>query len=89
MTTYPELEFLTFIISAITGDPDCFSIERRIDEKGVLIEVTITQEHAGRLLGKKGDTAQALRRLLHALGHRYNARYNLRIVVPDIAEPIQ
>jgi len=60
-------------------------IERTIDEKGVLIELTVNPEDLGRVIGKRGSSAQALRTLLRALGTKNDARYNLKIV--DNGEP--
>jgi len=55
-------------------------VERRIDEKGVLLELTVDPEDLGRVIGKRGATAQSLRTLLRALGTKNDARYNLKIV---------
>jgi predicted RNA-binding protein YlqC (UPF0109 family) len=67
------------------GKPDAVKIERRIDEKGVLLELTVDPEDLGRVIGKRGATAQSLRTLLRALGTKNDARYNLKIV--DNGEP--
>src|SRR4030095_9305291 len=60
--------------------PDAVKIDRRIDEKGVLLELTVDGEDLGRVIGKRGATAQSLRTLLRALGTKNDARYNLKIV---------
>lgn len=54
-------------------------VESRIDEKGVLISLFVAKEDLGRMVGKKGATAQALRSLLRTLGAKYDARYSLKI----------
>ncbi len=56
-----------------------------MDEKGVLLELTVDPEDLGRVIGKRGATAQSLRTLLRALGTKNDARYNLKIV--DNGEP--
>ena len=65
------------------GKPDAVSIERTIDEKGVLLELTVDPEDLGRVIGKRGGTAQSIRTLLRALGTKNDARYNLKIVDTD------
>jgi predicted RNA-binding protein YlqC (UPF0109 family) len=55
-------------------------VERSVDEKGVLLELTVDPEDLGRVIGKRGATAQSLRTLLRALGTKNDARYNLKIV---------
>jgi len=74
-----DTDFLSYNVTALTGNPDCFTIDRTIDEKGVLLTVTIEKEYVGKILGKQGNTAKALRTLLHALGAQNDARYNLKI----------
>src|SRR5690606_39677553 len=59
---------------------DAVIVERRIDEKGVLLELTVDPDDLGRVIGKRGATAQSLRTLLRALGTKNDARYNLKIV---------
>src|ERR1700709_1554577 len=68
------------------GNPDAVSVERRVDEKGVLLELTVDPEDLGRVIGKRGATAQSLRTLLRALGTKNEARYNLKIVDVDRPE---
>lgn len=75
-----DQQFVEFIVKSIVGDPDAVSVERTIDEKGVLLELTVNPEDLGRVIGKRGATAQSLRTLLRALGTKNEARYNLKIV---------
>ena len=75
-----DQQFVEFIVKSLVGNPDAVKIERRIDEKGVLLELTVDGEDLGRVIGKRGATAQSLRTLLRALGTKNDARYNLKIV---------
>lgn len=75
-----DQQFVEFIVKSLVGNPDAVSVERRIDEKGVLLELTVDGEDLGRVIGKRGATAQSLRTLLRALGTKNDARYNLKIV---------
>jgi len=80
-----DQQFVEFIVKSLVGNPDAVKIERRIDEKGVLLELTVDPEDLGRVIGKRGATAQSLRTLLRALGTKNDARYNLKII--DNGEP--
>ncbi len=80
-----DQQFIEFIVKSLVGKPDEVKIDRRIDEKGVLLELTVDPEDLGRVIGKRGATAQSLRTLLRALGTKNDARYNLKIV--DNGEP--
>ncbi len=78
-----DQQFIEYIVKELVGHPDDVVVERRIDEKGVLLELTVNPEDLGRVIGKRGVTAQSLRTLLRALGTKNDARYNLKIVNND------
>lgn len=80
MSSEIDQDFVEYIVKSLVGNPDKVVIERRIDEKGVLLELTVDPEDLGRIIGKRGATAQSLRTLLRALGTKNDARYNLKIV---------
>jgi uncharacterized protein len=75
-----DQQFVEFIVKSLVSNPDAVIVDRRIDEKGVLLELTVDPEDLGRVIGKRGATAQSLRTLLRALGTKNDARYNLKIV---------
>lgn len=75
-----DQQFVEFIIKSLVSKPEAVKVERRIDEKGVLLELTVDPEDLGRVIGKRGATAQSIRSLLRALGTKNDARYNLKIV---------
>src|SRR5690606_37287620 len=75
-----DQQFVEYIVKSLVGNPDGVKVERRIDEKGVLLELTVDPDDLGRVIGKRGATAQSLRTLLRALGTKNDARYNLKIV---------
>ncbi len=83
MSASIDQQFVEFIVKALVGNPDAVTIERTIDEKGVLLELTVDPEDLGRVIGKRGGTAQSIRTLLRALGTKNDARYNLKIVDTD------
>lgn len=80
MTTSIDQQFIEYIVKSLVNNPDAVEIKRTIDEKGVLLELTVDPEDLGRVIGKRGATAQSLRTLLRALGTKNDARYNLKIV---------
>ena len=86
MSTSIDQQFIEYIVKSLVGNPDAVKVERRIDEKGVLLELTVDPEDLGRVIGKRGSTAQSLRSLLRALGTKNDARYNLKIVDVDRPE---
>jgi predicted RNA-binding protein YlqC (UPF0109 family) len=83
MSASIDQQFVEFVVKALVGNPDAVVVERTIDEKGVLLELTVDPEDLGRVIGKRGGTAQSIRTLLRALGTKNEARYNLKIVDTD------
>lgn len=81
-----DQQFVEYIVKTLVNNPDKVAVERKIDEKGVLLSLTVDPEDVGRVIGRKGATAQSLRVLLRALGTKQDARYNLKIVNTDEGE---
>jgi len=78
-----DVEFVEFVVKQIVENPGNISIERTVDEMGVLIILKVGKEDMGKIIGKNGQTAKAIRTLLRIVGSRNNARVNLKIVEPQ------
>lgn len=81
-----DQQFVEYIVKSLVSRPDDVQVERSIDEKGVLLVLTVHPEDLGRVIGRRGTTAQSLRTLLRALGTKNDARYNLKIIDTDNIE---
>ena len=82
----PDKDFILYFVSHVVENPDAVSVERTVDELGVLITLKVGKDDMGKVIGKHGQTAKALRTLLRVIGSKHNARVNLKIVEPDGAE---
>jgi predicted RNA-binding protein YlqC (UPF0109 family) len=78
-----DQQFVEYIVKTLVNNPDKVKITRQIDEKGVLLTLEVDPEDVGRVIGRRGATAQSIRTLLRALGTKNDARYNLKIVNND------
>lgn len=78
-----DKEFVETIVKAIVDKPEKVKVDRKVDEMGVLLELTVDAEDMGKIIGKEGRTAKALRTLLRVLGAKSNARLNLKIIEPE------
>ena len=78
-----DQQFVEYIVKTLVNNPDKVSIDRTIDEKGVLLSLEVDPEDVGRIIGRRGATAQSIRTLLRALGTKNDARYNHKIVNND------
>ncbi|MFY9484615.1 MAG: KH domain-containing protein [Patescibacteria group bacterium] len=82
-----DQEFIEYVVKAIVDEPSDVKVERKIDEMGVLLSLAVNPADMGKVIGKEGNTARALRTLLRVLGAKNNARVNLKILEPEGAEP--
>lgn len=82
-----DQQFIEFVVKTLVNNPDEVKVTREIDERGVLLSLTVDPEDVGRVIGKRGATAQAIRTLLRVLGTKNGARYNLKIINTDEAAP--
>lgn len=78
-----DQEFVEYVVKAIVGNPDDVKVTRIIDERGVLLTLSVNPEDMGKVIGKEGRTAKALRTLLRVLGAKGNARINLKVEEPE------
>ncbi|HPR09432.1 KH domain-containing protein [Candidatus Saccharibacteria bacterium] len=83
MSVTIDQQFVEYVVKSLVEHPDAVVVDRRVDEKGVLLELTVHAEDLGRVIGKRGATAQSIRTLLRALGTKQEARFNLKIVDVD------
>lgn len=81
-----DKEFLEMIVKHIVSTPEAVQVERTIDEMGVLLTLKIDPSDMGYVIGKKGQTAQAIRTLLKIVGAKNNSRVNLKIYDPNAGE---
>ena len=78
-----DQQFVEYIVKTLVNNPDKVKVDRSVDEKGVLLSLEVDPEDVGRIIGRRGATAQSIRTLLRALGTKNDARYNLKIVNND------
>ncbi|MFA5248343.1 MAG: KH domain-containing protein [Patescibacteria group bacterium] len=74
---------MEMIVKTIVGNPDKVQVERTVDEMGVLLTLKTDPSDMGYVIGRKGQTAQAIRTLLKIVGAKNNARVNLKIYDPE------
>ena len=75
--------FLEYVVKALVDNPNDVKIDRTIDEMGVLITMTVNPADMGKIIGRQGNTAKAIRTLLRVIGMKNNARVNLKINEPE------
>lgn len=78
--------FLDFVVRALVDNPNSVKITRTVDEMGVLLTLDVHPEDMGKIIGRKGATAKAIRTLLRVVGMKNNARVNMKISEPEGSE---
>lgn len=78
-----DQEFVEYVVKTLVDNPDKVRVERRVDEMGVLVTLDVAAEDMGKIIGRDGATAKALRTLLRVVGMKNNARVNLKINEPE------
>lgn len=89
MTKEADKDFVEYVVKALVDNPDKVELSRTIDERGVLIELKVSPEDMGKVIGKAGQTAKSIRTLLRVVGAKNNARVNLKIIEPEGGRPPQ
>ncbi|HKI51805.1 MAG TPA: KH domain-containing protein [Geothermobacteraceae bacterium] len=74
-------ELIEFIAKSLVEDPDAIVLTEEEAEDGtILVKLAAAQSDMGRIIGKQGRTAKAMRTLLNAKATRENRRANLQIM---------
>ena len=78
-----DQEFLEYVVKGLVDNPDAVKVDRKVDEMGVLLTLDVAQEDMGKIIGRQGNTAKAIRTLLRVVGMKNNARVNLKVNEPE------
>lgn len=78
-----DKNFLEYVVKELVDHPDSVKVERTVDQMGVLLTLDVHPEDMGKVIGRSGATAKAIRTLLRVVGMKNNARVNLKILEPE------
>lgn len=82
MQNNQDQEFLEYMIKMLVDNPGDVKVGRQVDEMGVLLTLDVNPADMGKVIGRSGNTAKAIRILLRVVGMKNNARVNLKINEP-------
>ena len=83
MATEKDQAFLEMLVKELVDHPESVKTARTVDEMGVLLNLDVHAEDMGKIIGRMGNTAKAIRTLLRVVGMKNNARVNLKINEPE------
>ena len=73
-------DLVEYIVCGLVDDEEAVSLDVTDGEEGALIEVSCSEEDAGRVIGRKGRTIKAIRTLARALGQRVGTAVEVEVV---------
>ena len=82
-----DQQFLEYVIKSLVDKPEDVKIDRTVDEMGVLMTLEVNAADMGKVIGRSGNTAKAIRTLLRVVGMKNNSRVNLKINEPEGGVP--
>lgn len=82
MDNNQDQEFLEYVVKMLVDNPSDVKVNRQVDEMGVLLTMDVNPADMGKVIGRSGNTAKAIRILLRVVGMKNNARVNLKINEP-------
>lgn len=77
-----DQEVLETIAKAIVNKPEEVSVERSVDEMGVLLTLKVDPDDMGSVIGKRGQTVNNIRNLMKVVGAKNNSRVNIKLYDP-------
>jgi uncharacterized protein len=81
-----DQQFLEYVVKGLVDNPDDVKINRTVDEMGVLLTLSVNKDDMGKVIGRSGATAKAIRTILRVVGMKNDARVNLKIEEPEGSE---
>jgi len=73
-------ELVEYIVKSIVAEPDKVNITEESSEDGLLIKLEVAPEDKGRVIGRQGRVAEAMRTLLRVKAAKDDTRVRLEIV---------
>lgn len=77
------VELTEFLVKNLVRDPDSVSVRQIDDEDSIIIEVLVSEDEIGAVIGKGGNTAKAIRTLVYAASY-VNDNKKVRINIDSI-----
>lgn len=83
MHEHEDQQFLETLVKSLVDNPEAVKTTRTVDEMGVLLTLDVHADDMGKIIGRSGNTAKAIRTLLRVVGMKHDARVNLKINEPE------
>jgi uncharacterized protein len=76
----PAKELVEYVARSLVDDPEAVHVEETRDRDGIVLELHVAEDDMGKVIGRNGSVAKALRTLLKVTGAREGEPVSLEIV---------
>jgi predicted RNA-binding protein YlqC (UPF0109 family) len=73
-------DLVEYIAKSIVNEPDAVNVDEETNEEGITLKLTVADDDKGRIIGKQGQIAQAMRTLLRVKAAKAATRVRLEIM---------
>ena len=73
-------ELVEYIAKSIVNVPDAVKVDEETNEDGITLKLSVAEEDKGRIIGKQGQIAQAMRALLRVKAAKAGTKVRLEII---------
>jgi predicted RNA-binding protein YlqC (UPF0109 family) len=77
------LELVKYIAESLVDKPEEVKVSQTEDEKSIIIELSVAREDMGKVIGKQGRIAKAIRAVVKAASTKSRKKYVVEIVEHD------
>lgn len=77
--------WLKDLVSALVEQPEKVQITKTLDEQGVLFTIKVADGEAGKIIGREGSVATAIRLILRSAGYMQDMRASMKVDAPILS----
>jgi uncharacterized protein len=81
-----DKKFLETLIKMLVSEPKKVTVDRMVNERGVLLTVDVGPEDLGAIIGKQGRNIDSIRQLVRIIGMKTKAFVSVKLNQPDKPE---
>ncbi len=81
------IELVGFLVQGVVGHPEEVEVEEFLDDQGSIYGIRVHPDDVGRVIGREGRVANALRHVVKAAATKTGARIQVEIITDD--EPME
>lgn len=82
--TSAEQDYTLRVICPLVANPLDVIVDRQVDDKGILLTIKLNKDDMGKIIGKQGETARAIRKIMHQYGATNGKHISVKINEPTL-----